>query len=107
MTSIYFFTFSAALSNLTNQYVLGYQKKRRKYQCDICGREFLHQGRCELHKKMHDVNYSCAEKDCNFKSDKRSILEEHQTATGHKELLASENVDQIVNEIISFDILKE
>lgn len=51
---------------------------------------------------MHNVNYSCAEKDCSFQSDKRSILEEHQTETGHQEHIVSENVDQIVNRIEQF-----
>ncbi|RZC14267.1 zinc finger protein 271-like, partial [Asbolus verrucosus] len=72
----------------------GQSKRRRKYQCEICGREFLHHGRYELHKKMHDVEYGCAQENCDFETDKRSLLEQHHQETGHAGLIVTEKVDK-------------
>ncbi|CAH1369186.1 zinc finger protein 271-like [Tenebrio molitor] len=72
----------------------GQSKRRRKYQCEICGREFLHHGRYELHKKMHEVEYSCAHENCNFESDNRKTLDQHHKDAGHYGLVISEKVDK-------------
>lgn len=39
-------------------------KKRKKYDCEICGREFLHYGRYEVHKTFDkNIKYKCNEPD--------------------------------------------
>ncbi|XP_063903188.1 zinc finger protein 271-like isoform X2 [Zophobas morio] len=69
-------------------------KRKRKYQCEMCGREFLHHGRYELHKKMHELEYKCSHDDCNFETDKKSSLEQHQQESGHSDFTVSEKVDK-------------
>ncbi|XP_044267223.1 zinc finger protein 271-like isoform X2 [Tribolium madens] len=77
-----------------NKSIAGQSKRRRKYQCDICGREFLHHGRYELHKKMHDVEYNCTQDGCSFTTDKKSLLEQHQQESVHSGHTVSEKVDK-------------
>ena len=63
----------------------------------MCGREFLHHGRYELHKKMHELEYKCSHDDCNFETDKKSSLEQHQQESGHSDFTVSEKVDKYVS----------
>lgn len=75
----------------------GQTKRRRKYQCEICGREFLHHGRYEVHKKMHEVKYNCTQKNCDFVTDNKEAMEEHQQETGHSVHTVSEKVNKYVS----------
>lgn len=73
-------------------------KKRRKYECEICGRMFLHHGRYEVHKTFHNnIKYQCGEKTCNLKKESKQDMEQHQIETGHKEITVIENVENYVS----------
>lgn len=73
-------------------------KKRKRYECGICGRTFLHQGRYEIHKTFHnDIKYLCGERTCNLKSVSKEEIEEHQAETGHKEITIVENLESYVS----------
>lgn len=73
-------------------------KKRKKYDCEICGRTFLHYGRYEVHKTFHNnVKYHCGEYTCNLKTDSKDEIEKHQAETGHKEITVIENLENYVS----------
>lgn len=59
-------------------------KKKRKFECEICGRVFLHAGRLEVHKSFHkNLRYQCNGDDCPIETETKQALETHQQETGH------------------------
>nr|XP_022911986.1 zinc finger protein 271-like [Onthophagus taurus] len=59
-------------------------RKRKRYQCDICGRIFSHPSRLEVHKSFHkNENYMCAADDCNYQVETRLEIDNHHKETGH------------------------
>lgn len=78
---------------------LGYANKRRtvkRYQCEICKKEFLHLGRYELHKKSHKVKYVCQESVCNVESKDKAVVDQHQSEMGHSGISVVEMVKSAV-----------
>lgn len=72
-------------------------KRRRKFECEICGKTFLHYGRYEVHKTFHNnVRYQCSEASCNLTGSKEEI-EQHHRETDHKEVTLVENVENYVS----------
>ncbi|KAF5298443.1 hypothetical protein FQR65_LT01222 [Abscondita terminalis] len=62
--------------------------KRKKYECEICGREFLHHGRYEAHKTFHkNIKYQCCTNECGMEHENKAIIEKHQRETGHTGIL--------------------
>ncbi|XP_060517923.1 zinc finger protein 431-like isoform X2 [Cylas formicarius] len=59
---------------------------RRKFKCNICKKEFLHYGRYELHRKNHKIKYVCKNTECNFESNRKEALVQHQSETGHSDM---------------------
>lgn len=81
-----------------NKNFLASTKKRKKFECEICGRTFLHYGRYEVHKTFHtNVKYRCGESTCNLKAETKEEIEQHQAETGHKEITVVENVEGYVS----------
>ncbi|XP_017769673.1 PREDICTED: zinc finger protein 271-like [Nicrophorus vespilloides] len=94
-------------------------KPKEKYECDICGREFLHQGRLEIHKSFHkNIKYQCGTENCAIEFETKSALEGHQQINNHSgttliESLAnygqvelpqiSENLPEILEETKTID----
>ncbi|KAJ8983777.1 hypothetical protein NQ317_000337 [Molorchus minor] len=75
---------------------LGKRKpSKKRYQCEICKREFIHAGRYELHKKSHKVEYACQEFDCGVENKTREELDKHQSETGHTGITVLEKVDTV------------
>lgn len=73
----------------------GILRKRRKYHCSICKKEFLHFGRFNLHKRSHKVVYKCQEEGCDFRNEDKTAVETHQTETSHNGIQAVEPVHVI------------
>lgn len=68
--------------------------EKKKYECKICGREFQHYGRYEIHKNFHrNIEYQCCVADCNLKDTEKSVIEEHQRDTGHSGIVLFECID--------------
>ncbi|KAK5646668.1 hypothetical protein RI129_005132 [Pyrocoelia pectoralis] len=70
------------------------ESDKKKYECKICGREFQHYGRYEMHKNFHrNIKYQCCAADCNLKDSSKSVIEEHQKETGHSGIVFFECID--------------
>ncbi|KAF5295437.1 hypothetical protein FQA39_LY13098 [Lamprigera yunnana] len=68
--------------------------KRKKYTCEICRREFLHNGRYEAHKSFHkNMKYKCSNSECTFEDVAESVIEEHQKESGHSGILFYECIN--------------
>ncbi|KAG5891834.1 hypothetical protein JTB14_035856 [Gonioctena quinquepunctata] len=70
------------------------KKAKKKFACDICKKEFFHYGRCEFHKKSHNIHYVCQE-NCGFQNKDKSLVEQHQIESGHTGISALEKQDGI------------
>lgn len=76
--------------------IIASTKKKRKFECEICGRAFLHAGRLELHKSFHrNVKYQCNTEGCLVESEDREILENHHKDTGHIGTTLIESLDYV------------
>ncbi|KAJ8960897.1 hypothetical protein NQ318_020196 [Aromia moschata] len=75
------------------------RKNRRKYQCEVCKREFLHVGRYELHKKSHRIQYACQAPDCEVANEDRAEVDRHQAETGHAGISAVEKLSRCLFEV--------
>lgn len=77
--------------------------KKKKYECEICGREFLHYGRYEVHKSFHKgIKYKCNEDECEFEDQKKATIEEHQKETGHTGISSIETLDNYVSSMVCY-----
>lgn len=71
-------------------------KKKRKYECEVCGRVFLHAGRLEVHKSFHkNIKYQCHDENCSVETENQQDLETHQKETGHKGTTLIESLDYV------------
>ncbi|XP_049774994.1 zinc finger protein 599-like [Schistocerca cancellata] len=58
------------------------KRRKSRFQCEICGRSFLHRRRYFLHKSFHKgVKYECTE--CQKRFSCKEYIELHQKQTGH------------------------
>lgn len=78
-------------------------KKKKRYECDICGRVFLHQGRLYFHRTLHkNIKYKCSFADCGTEEESKAALEVHQAETGHSGIVLLENIDNYVSKNYNF-----
>nr|CAD7407734.1 unnamed protein product [Timema cristinae] len=60
----------------------GGKRRKVRFECEICGRGFLHKGRYKIHKTYHKgVKFECSS--CNKRFVNRELFESHQKTTGH------------------------
>ncbi|XP_025835234.1 zinc finger protein 436-like [Agrilus planipennis] len=60
-------------------------RRRKKHECEICGKEFLYYGRYENHKSLHENGkFQC--NSCIFRASNKISIERHHKVTGHNGL---------------------
>lgn len=73
-------------------------KKKKKYDCEICGRIFLHLGRLDIHKACHkNVKFRCSEENCDYEKDTKLAVEEHHRECGHSGITIIESLENYVS----------
>ncbi|CAH1183730.1 unnamed protein product [Phaedon cochleariae] len=79
--------------NYKSKSKIGYLKKKnkKKFECDICDKEFFNHGHYLLHKKTHNHLYVCDH--CGFGKNDRNITNQHQAETGHHGITVTDYQD--------------
>ncbi|XP_018321929.1 zinc finger protein 391 [Agrilus planipennis] len=72
-------------SKMRNTFKNEVSRRRKKHECEICGKEFLYYGRYENHKSLHENGkFQC--NSCIFRASNKISIERHHKVTGHNGL---------------------
>ncbi|CAH2007129.1 unnamed protein product [Acanthoscelides obtectus] len=63
------------------------ERKKEKYQCDVCSNSYTSYGRYQHHIKTHKMQYyTTKDKECEYKSEKPDEFDQHQNETEHSDI---------------------